>query len=82
MLQHLEIVRDQGYAIDNEEFEEDVRCVSAPIRDYTENVVAALCISGPTRRMSPDRMEKELIPLVQKVAMEISQRLGYGSEFD
>jgi DNA-binding IclR family transcriptional regulator len=81
MLNHLEEVRKQGYAVDNEEYEEDVRCVGAPIRDYTENVVAGICISGPTHRISDERVDKELIPLLKKAALEISRRLGYGSDF-
>lgn len=81
MLRHLELVRNQGYAIDNEEFEEDVKCVAAPIRDYTENVVAGVCISGPTHRLANERVEKELVPLIKKAALEISRRIGYGSEF-
>ncbi|MCL6584789.1 MAG: IclR family transcriptional regulator [bacterium] len=80
MLKHLEMVRKQGYAIDNEEYEEDVKCVGAPVWDYTENVVAGVCISGPVNRMSNDRIEKELVPLVKNAAMEISRRLGYGVE--
>ncbi|MEW5803781.1 MAG: IclR family transcriptional regulator [bacterium] len=81
MLKHLDLVRSQGYAVDNEEYEEDVKCVGAPIRDYTENVVAGVCISGPIHRMSDERVEKELVPLVKKAALEISRRIGYGSEF-
>ncbi|MEW6381152.1 MAG: IclR family transcriptional regulator [bacterium] len=80
MLRHLELVRKQGYAIDNEEYEEDVKCVGAPIRDYTENVVAGLCISGPINRMAHERVEKELAPLIKNAALEISRRLGYGAE--
>ncbi len=82
MLVHLEAVRKAGYTIDNEEFEEDVKCIAAPICDYTENVVAGLCISGPTRRMADERIEKELIPMINQAASEISQRLGYGSNID
>ena len=81
MLRHLELVRNQGYAIDNEEYEEDVRCVGAPIRDYTANVVAGVCISGPTHRMSDERVEKELVPLLKKAALEISRRIGYSPEY-
>ena len=79
MLQHLEVVRRQGFALDIEEYEEDVKCLAAPIYDYTENVVAAVCISGPIQRMSDERIETELIPLIKKVASEISYRLGYGT---
>ena len=57
-------------------------CLAAPIYDYTENVVAGICVSGPIQRMSDERLETELIPLIKKVAVEISQRLGYGTSPD
>ena len=54
---HLAQVAQQHYAFDVEEFQEDVRCVAAPIRDYTKMVVAGLSISAPKDRMSEERME-------------------------
>lgn len=76
----LQQIRNQGYAVDDEETDEGVRCVSAPIRDYASRVVGAVSISGPVTRFSPERMERELIPLVKNGAEEISARLGYRVE--
>lgn len=73
----LKKVAEQGYAIDDEELDVGVRCVSAPIRDYTRRIVGALSISGPAMRLSLERLEKELIPLAIKAADEISVKLGY-----
>ena len=70
-------IAEQGYAIDNEELDVGVRCVGAPIRDYTRRIIGAVSISGPSMRFPEERMEKELIPLVQKAAEEISTKLGY-----
>ncbi len=70
-------VREQGYAIDDEELDLGVRCVAAPIRDYTRRIVGAISTSGPTMRVSDERIEKELMPLVQKAATELSTRLGF-----
>lgn len=70
-------VADQGYAIDNEELDEGVRCVSAPIRDYTRRIIGAVSISGPSMRFSDDRINRELIPLAIRAAEEISSKLGY-----
>lgn len=74
---HLKEVAEQGYAIDNEELDIGVRCVGAPIRDYTRRIIGAVSISGPSMRFTDDRMEKELIPLAKKAAEEISTKLGY-----
>ncbi|ABB32485.1 helix-turn-helix transcriptional regulator, IclR family [Geobacter metallireducens GS-15] len=81
-LRHLEEVDRQGYALELEEQEVGVKSVSAPIRDYTSRTIGAITVYGPSTRFPDDRMEKELIPLVLKGAMEISDMLGYRqSEF-
>lgn len=74
---HLKVVGEKDYAFDDEEFEEDVRCVAVPIKDYLGVPVAALSVSGPTSRMDYDRMNNEILPVVQKYAREISKRLGF-----
>ncbi len=76
LFKHLQQVAEQGYAVDNEEFQEDVKCVGAPIRDYTKYVVAAISISAPSFRMTDDRLQ-EMIPAVKEAALEISKNLGY-----
>ena len=62
---------------DIEELDIGVRCVAAPIRDYTRRIVGALSISGPATRFSDERLEKELVPLVTRAAEELSTRLGF-----
>lgn len=82
-LQHLKrelaTVRRQGYAVDDEEVEENVRCLAAPIRDYDGRVVAAISVSGPKLRMRPDR-DAELSQTVCWAANQISVGLGYLNE--
>lgn len=73
---HLREVRSRGYALDDEEIYEGLRCVGAPIRDHSGQVVAALSISGPSVRLGPSRIV-EMIPAVVKAAAEISHQLGY-----
>ena len=68
---------EQGYAIDNEELDIGVKCVSAPIRDYTRRIIGAVSISGPSMRFGEERMKKELIPLAMKAAEDISAKLGF-----
>ncbi|TYO97518.1 IclR family transcriptional regulator [Geothermobacter ehrlichii] len=73
----LKKIAEQGYAIDDEELDPGVRCIAAPIRDYTRRIVGAISISGPSMRMPMELIEKELAPLVVKAAEELSTRLGY-----
>jgi len=77
LVDHLVKVAKQGYAIDDEEFEDGVRCIAAPVRDYTGKVVAAVSISGPSMRMSDKKIIDELIEAVKEAGEEVSKRLGY-----
>jgi len=70
-------VRENGFAIDNEEYDIGVRCVAAPIRDYTRRVVGAVSLSGPSMRFTDERIAKELVPIVVREGEELSTRLGY-----
>ena len=76
-LKHLEEVAINGFALDNEEYEEEVYCVACPVWDYTNSVVAGITISGPTLRMSEERIKESLIPILKQAALEVSHRLGY-----
>jgi DNA-binding IclR family transcriptional regulator len=73
----LKLITEQGYAYDNEELDTGVKCVSAPIRDYTRRIIGAVSISGPSMRFSDERIKNELIPLVLKAGEEISAKLGF-----
>lgn len=76
----LEKIRNDGYAIDDEECETGQRCVSVPVYDYTGNVAAAISLTDITENMSFDRIRKELLPALNKVSEEISYRLGYSGK--
>jgi IclR family transcriptional regulator, KDG regulon repressor len=69
-------VRQAGFATDDEEFEEGLRCIGAPVRDHTGKVVAAISIAGPTFRITPERTPV-LIQNVMSVAGALSEALGY-----
>jgi DNA-binding IclR family transcriptional regulator len=70
----LDRIRRAGYALDNEEIEVGLRCVAAPIFGPSGTVVAALSISGPTSRLTDQRLP-ELIAGVMETARAISNRL-------
>jgi len=72
----LAAVCDQGYAISNEEFEEGLVAIAAPIYDHTGEVIAALSISGPTYRMDSNTLQEFALPLKDAAKM-ISGQLGY-----
>ncbi|MCC6616641.1 MAG: IclR family transcriptional regulator [Anaerolineae bacterium] len=72
----VERIRARGYATDNGETGERVRCLAAALRDFTGQTVAALSISAPEERM-PAKRDAELSEAVCKAARMISQKLGY-----
>ncbi len=72
-------IKEAGYALDNEECEEGVRCVASPVFNHMGVPVAALSISGPTFRFSPPRME-EFVHLTREAAEGLSRRLGCRAE--
>lgn len=48
--------RARGFTVDNEEIEEGLVCIGAPVRDHTAHVVAAISIAGPSSRVRQDRI--------------------------
>lgn len=80
LMQDIVQIQHHGFAVDNEEFEAGVRCVAAPIVNSAGQCVAAISVSGPTTRMSPERAE-ELGPHVKQVSALCSTQLGYGASF-
>lgn len=69
-------VRRDGYALDDEENEKGVRCIAASLRDYQKEVRFAFSISGPTSRMTRERVEQLAVD-VKRVQAELSRELGY-----
>jgi IclR family KDG regulon transcriptional repressor len=75
--QQLRAVAASGYAVDLGEHVEEIRAVAAPVRDYARSVVGAIAIAAPASRLTPERIEKEVAPLVLKAGRELSSRLGF-----
>ncbi len=73
----LELIQERGFAIDDEEYDHDVKCVGAAIRDYTKRVVAGISVSGPSFRLTDECIQDKVAPAVKQAAAEISRRLGY-----
>jgi DNA-binding IclR family transcriptional regulator len=74
----LDLVRKQGYALDNEENEPDGRCLGAPIVGPGGRIVAALSISAPVFRMDMVRarnLGNELVNTCRAVSHELTARV-------
>jgi DNA-binding IclR family transcriptional regulator len=69
-------VHDNGFALDDEEFEEGLRCVGAPVFDHRGHVVASISTAAPVFRLRKDRLP-EVARLVMAAAQGLSEDLGY-----
>jgi DNA-binding IclR family transcriptional regulator len=77
LLREVREVSRAGYALDNGEFMEEITSVAVPIRDYTRNLLGSLAIAGPAHRLTAERVEKEIVPLIHIAGTRLSSRLGY-----
>jgi DNA-binding IclR family transcriptional regulator len=69
-------IRKQGYAVDDQEIMEGLRCIAAPIRDKNGDVRYAVSISSLAERLSGDYFERIKKVLIESAA-EISRLMGY-----
>lgn len=72
----LECIRKRGYAIDDEEFEEGIKCIAAPIYRHDGKVDAAISLTGLAAQMREEDIEQKA-RLVKDYARNISSKLGY-----
>jgi DNA-binding IclR family transcriptional regulator len=72
----LERVRVGGYATTVDELEHGLTAAAAPVRDAEGTVVAAIGVSGPSYRLTAERLHA-LTPLIREAADLASSRLGY-----
>ena len=77
--EELKATKVRGYAIDDRESMEFVKCVAAPIRDHSGDGVAAISIAVLYNCMT-DEYSKELGGLVVDAALNISRQLGYAGK--
>jgi DNA-binding IclR family transcriptional regulator len=76
LLVALRKIRQQGYAIDDEEYYEGIRCVAAPVRAGGKTV-ASVSITGSIFTVTPERIENELINQVVATGNRISEALKW-----
>jgi len=75
LLREIAEVRRSAIAIDDGEFNAEVRCIAVPVYNFTGDVIGALGISGPIWRMS-DQVLKSRAKLVQAAAQRLSTEFG------
>ena len=72
----LEMVAEQGYAVDHQEFMVGVRSIAVPVHDRSGAAIAAIGVSGAARRITPANVPA-IAAQLQRVAADVSRRLGH-----
>lgn len=75
-IKDLAACRKAGYAVDDEEYSIGLRCVAAPIFDHAGRAVYGISISGPTVRVTEEKMPL-YVEVIREAADNISKKLGY-----
>ncbi|MDD5621876.1 MAG: IclR family transcriptional regulator [Actinomycetota bacterium] len=76
----LEKIKNSGYAIDNEEHQENVCCIATPVRNYTNEVVASISITSIKYKTDVDYLVDKYKSLIMQKGFELSLRLGYNND--
>lgn len=77
LTEELETVRNQGYAIDDEERVPGMRCIGTTVKSESGNVIGAISVSGPTSAMSMERLTDSLAEQLQGAANVIELKVAY-----
>ncbi len=79
-LEELATVKDQGYAIDNEEHVLGLQCIAVPILNLHSQCVAAISVSCPVSNISKEILESEILERLKETGHKISLNMGYMPE--
>jgi IclR family transcriptional regulator, pca regulon regulatory protein len=80
LMHSLAETRQLKYALNDEELVKGLRAISSPVRDRNAEIVAAVCISVPSSRVTVSDLRRFFAPDVIEVAEKISLALGYRPE--
>ncbi|MFC0558830.1 IclR family transcriptional regulator [Halalkalibacter alkalisediminis] len=75
-LLELQKIKRKGFGVEVEENEAGISCMATPIFDNRGKIVAAVSISGPSTRLTKERIER-LSSILIEVGSKISRRLGF-----
>ena len=72
-------VREQGYALDKEEFHEGNVCLAVPVRNYRQTVIAAISISFAKTRLEYGQLD-DFVEKIMSGSEEVSRAIGWRQE--
>ncbi len=77
LMAELERIREQGWALADQVHVEGQRCVAAPLRSRSREVIGAVDIAAANSAFKHSQVLEQLVPLVVASAEEMSKQLGY-----
>jgi IclR family acetate operon transcriptional repressor len=77
-LREMELTRDRGYAVDNEELDLGVHCLAVPVFGAQNEIIAAISLAGTTDQIN-DGNTASLVALLRSAAAAIDEALGVRS---
>lgn len=77
LLTELNQIKERGYAIDDEERVQGMRCIAAPITNNEDRAVAAVSVSGPKSRIQEEYLEETLPNMVLQSSNVIEVNMAY-----
>lgn len=75
LLDNLRVIRERGYSVDNEEKNDGMRCIAAPVFDTNQEAVAGISVSGPTSRVSQAAIQRLSRPVIE-AAHDLTLAIG------
>ena len=72
----LDWIRAHGYSLDNEEFEIGLRCVSVPVYDISNKIIAAINLSGSATVVNENNFDR-IVPFMLDISRQASKEMGY-----
>ncbi len=79
LFEEIKQIRRQGYALDDIENEEGIRCIAVPIYDFSGKIVASFSVSGPSSRITHEKIQHGLAEQLISTSKDISFQLGFRS---
>lgn len=77
LFEELKLVRERGYAIDDEEHSNGLRCMAAPIHQDSTTVLGSVSITAPTSRLKGQKFEELYPDMIQRTANVIELNIKY-----
>jgi DNA-binding IclR family transcriptional regulator len=72
-------VQERGFALDEQELEEGINAVAAPVLDLSDQPIASVAVAGPAYRLTRERL-LEIGPLVMATAQDIAREVEMAAD--